>query len=157
MFDFIRNHNRVLFFVMVLLIFPSFAFFGVQGYSRFSDPSSAAVARVDGQKVTRAEWDAQHKKQIAQLRERAPNVDVKLFDTPEARRQTLDNLMRERVLFAAANRAHLQVASSAPRAAAPPGGALSAMPPSTWRSIRSWRTPASKLSVVRPPDSTIAL
>ena len=109
MFDFIRNHNRVLFFVMVLLIFPSFAFFGVQGYSRFSDPSSAAVARVDGQKVTRAEWDAQHKKQIAQLRERAPNVDVKLFDTPEARRQTLDNLMRERVLFAAANRAHLQV------------------------------------------------
>ena len=109
MFDFIRNHNRVLFFVMVLLIFPSFAFFGVQGYSRFSDPSSAAVARVDGQKVTRAEWDAQHKKQIAQLRERAPNVDVKLFDTPEARRQTLDNLVRERVLFAAANRAHLQV------------------------------------------------
>ena len=109
MFDFIRNHNRVLFFVMVLLIFPSFAFFGVQGYSRFSDPSSAAVARVDGQKVTRAEWDAQHKKQIAQLRERAPNVDVKLFDTPEARRQTLDSLMRERVLFAAANRAHLQV------------------------------------------------
>ena len=109
MFDFIRNHNRVLFFVMVLLIFPSFAFFGVQGYSRFSDPSSAAVARVDGQKVTRAELDAQHKKQIAQLRERAPNVDVKLFDTPEARRQTLDNLVRERVLFAAANRAHLQV------------------------------------------------
>ncbi len=109
MFEFIRNHNRVLFFVMVLLIFPSFAFFGVQGYSRFNDPSSVTVAKVDGQKVTRAEWDAQHKKQIEQLRERAPNVDVKLFDTPEARRQTLDNLVRERVLFAAANRGHLQV------------------------------------------------
>jgi peptidyl-prolyl cis-trans isomerase D len=109
MFEFVRTHNRLLFFVMVLLIFPSFAFFGVQGYSRFNDPSSAAVAKVDGQKITRAEWDAQHKRQVEELRQRAPGVDAKLFDTPEARRQTLDNLVRERVLFAAATRAHLQV------------------------------------------------
>jgi peptidyl-prolyl cis-trans isomerase D len=109
MFEFVRTHNRLLFFVMVLLIFPSFAFFGVQGYSRFNDPASAPVAKVDGQKISRAEWDAQHKRQIEQMRERAPNVDVKLFDTPEARRQTLDNLMSERVLFAAAARAHLQI------------------------------------------------
>ncbi|HET9976553.1 MAG TPA: SurA N-terminal domain-containing protein [Burkholderiaceae bacterium] len=109
MFEFVRTHNRLLFFVMVLLIFPSFAFFGVQGYSRFNDPASAEVARVDGQKITQAEWDAAHKRQIEQLRERAPGVDVKLFDTPEARQATLESLVRERVLFAAAAKSHLQV------------------------------------------------
>jgi peptidyl-prolyl cis-trans isomerase D len=109
MFEFVRTHNRLLFFVMVLLIFPSFAFFGVQGYSRFNDPSGAAVAKVDGQKISRAEWDALHKRQVEQIRERQPGIDVKLLDTPEARRQTLDNLVRERVLFAAAAHANLQV------------------------------------------------
>ncbi|HET9822520.1 MAG TPA: SurA N-terminal domain-containing protein [Burkholderiaceae bacterium] len=109
MFEFVRTHNRLLFFVLVLLIFPSFAFFGVQGYTRFNDPASAAVAKVDGQKITRAEWDAQHKRQVEEMRQRAPGVDVKLFDTPEARRQTLEALMRERVLFAAVARANLQV------------------------------------------------
>ena len=44
MFDFVRNHSRVLFFVMVLLIFPSFVFFGVQGYSQFKDASGATPA-----------------------------------------------------------------------------------------------------------------
>ncbi len=48
MFDFIRNHMRVLFFVMVLLIFPSFVFFGLQGYTQFNEASGMAVATVDG-------------------------------------------------------------------------------------------------------------
>ena len=34
MFDFFRKHTRVLQFLLVLLIFPSFVFFGIQGYSR---------------------------------------------------------------------------------------------------------------------------
>jgi peptidyl-prolyl cis-trans isomerase D len=112
MFEFVRTHNRLLFFVMVLLIFPSFAFFGVQGYSRFNDPASATVAKVDGQKITQAEWDAAHKRQIEQVRERAPGLDLKLFDTPEARKGALEALMRERVLFAAAARSHLQVSDA---------------------------------------------
>ena len=36
MFDFFRKHTRVLQFLLVLLIFPSFVFFGIQGYSGFS-------------------------------------------------------------------------------------------------------------------------
>ena len=35
MFDFVRSHTRLLQFLLVLLIFPSFVFFGVQGYSSF--------------------------------------------------------------------------------------------------------------------------
>mgnify|MGYP003414656374 CR=1 FL=1 len=109
MFDFIRNHNRVLFFVLVLLTFPSFVFFGVQGYSQFQDASGAAVAKVDGQKITRADWDAAHRRQIEQMRRQMPNLDAAMFDSPEVKRETLDNLLRERVLFAAASRAHFAV------------------------------------------------
>ena len=42
MFDFVRTHTRILQFVLVLLIFPSFVFFGIQGYSRFTDGGNAA-------------------------------------------------------------------------------------------------------------------
>jgi hypothetical protein len=37
MFDFVRTHSRLMLGLMVLLIFPSFVFFGIQGYSRFTD------------------------------------------------------------------------------------------------------------------------
>jgi peptidyl-prolyl cis-trans isomerase D len=109
MFDFIRHHSRVLFFVMVLLIFPSVVFFGVQGYTQFNDPAGAAVAKVDGQKISRAEWDAAHRRQAEQMRRQMPNLDAALFDSPVVKRETLDNLVRERVLLTAANRAHLAV------------------------------------------------
>lgn len=109
MFEFVRTHNRVLFFVLVLLIFPSFVFFGVQGYSGFNDESSVAVAKVDGQKVTRAEWDAAHQRQVEQARSRMPGLDPKFFDAPEVRRESLDAVVRERLLFAAAAKGHLTV------------------------------------------------
>lgn len=109
MFEFVRTHNRLLFFVLVLLIFPSFVFFGVQGYSRFNDEGTVPVARVDGQKITRADWDAEHRRQVEQARARMPGLDAKFFDAPEVRRETLDQLVRDRVLFAAAARAHLSV------------------------------------------------
>jgi peptidyl-prolyl cis-trans isomerase D len=106
MFDFVRTHSRIMFFVMVLLIVPSFVFFGVQGYTKFNDPSGAAVATVDGQKISKAEWDAAHRRQTEQMRRQMPDLDAAFFDSPEAKRQTLDGLVRDRVLLAAANRAH---------------------------------------------------
>jgi peptidyl-prolyl cis-trans isomerase D len=109
MFEFVRTHNRLLFFVLVLLIFPSFVFFGVEGYSRFNDETSTTVARVDGRKITRAEWDAEHRRQVEQARARMPGLDAAFFDSPEVRKETLEQLVRERVLFAAAMRGHLSV------------------------------------------------
>ena len=107
MFDFVRTHSRLMLALMVLLIFPSFVFFGIQGYSRFTDAASVTVAKVDGHAITRAEWDQAHQRQIERMRRQLPGVDVQLFDTPEARRQTLDAIVRERVLLAAANRMNL--------------------------------------------------
>ena len=43
---------------------PSFVFFGVQGYSRFSDESFAPVAEVSGRNITRNEWEQAHQRSI---------------------------------------------------------------------------------------------
>ena len=107
MFDFFRKHTRVLQFVLVLLIFPSFVFFGIQGYSRFTGGGNQAVAHVAGRGITQAEWDAAHQNQVERIRRQMPGADVKLFDTPEMKNQSLDALVRERVMLAAADKLHL--------------------------------------------------
>lgn len=107
MFDFVRKHTRLLQFILVLLIFPSFVFFGIQGYSRFTGGENETVAKVDGHNITRAEWDAAQRDQIERLRRQMPGLDVKLLDTPEMRLQVLEGLVRERTMLAAADKLHL--------------------------------------------------
>lgn len=103
MFDTVRNNSKVMMGLLFLLIIPSFVLFGVEGYSRFTD-SAAAVARVDGQKITRQEWDDAHKREVDRIRAQMPGVDPKLLDSPEARRATLDQLLNERLLAVAAQK-----------------------------------------------------
>lgn len=107
MFDFFRKHTRLLQFVLVLLVFPSFVFFGIQGYSRFTGGENASVAKVAGRGITQGEWEAVHRDQIERVRRQMPNVDVKMFDTPEMKRQSLEALVRERVMLAAADKLNL--------------------------------------------------
>ena len=107
MFDFFRKHTRVLQFLLVLLIFPSFVFFGIQGYSGFTGDASASVANVAGQSISRTEWEAAQREQIERVRRQMPNVDAKLFDTPEMKRQSLDAVIRERVMLVAADKLNL--------------------------------------------------
>ena len=107
MFDFFRKHTRVLQFLLVLLIFPSFVFFGIQGYSGFTGDANAAVAKVAGQSISRTEWEMAQREQIERVRRQMPNVDAKLFDTPEMKRQSLDAVIRERVMLVAADKLNL--------------------------------------------------
>ncbi|MES2716778.1 MAG: SurA N-terminal domain-containing protein [Pseudomonadota bacterium] len=109
MFDFVRKHNRLFLGLILLLILPSFVVFGIQGYSGMTEGANAAVAKVDGQKITQAEWDASHQDQAQRVRQQRPEIDPKLLDSPEARAQTLDALVRERVLAVAADKLHLAV------------------------------------------------
>ena len=109
MFEFFRRHTRALQFVLVLLIFPSFVFFGIQGYSRFAGAEAQAVAKVDGRPVTQAEWDAALREQLERAQRQMPGIDAKLFETPEMRQLSLEAVVRERVMLAAANKLHLVV------------------------------------------------
>ncbi len=105
MFEFVRKHTRILQFVLAILIVPSFVLFGIQGYSRFADGTNSTVAKVGGQNITQTELDAAHRRQIDMLRNQMPNIDVKLFDSPQMKRNTLDSLVREKVLLTAGEKA----------------------------------------------------
>ena len=107
MFDFFRKHMRVMQFALVLLILPSFVFFGIQGYSRFNEGGDATLATVAGQRITQAEFDAAHREQVERLRRQMPNIDARFFDSPEMRQRTLDEMVRERVTLAAAGKLEL--------------------------------------------------
>lgn len=109
MFDFVRKHNRLFLGLILLLILPSFVVFGIQGYSGMTSGGNATVAKVDGHKITQAEWDASHQEQAQRVRQQRPDIDPRLLDAPEARAQTLDALVRERVLATAADKLHLVV------------------------------------------------
>jgi len=107
MFEFIRTHSRLTLGFLLLLIIPSFVFFGVENYSRSTGGDNIEVAQIDGQAITRAEWNQVHQRYVERARRQSPTLDVMALDTPEARRDTLDGLLRERVLLAAARDLHL--------------------------------------------------
>lgn len=106
MFDFVRNNTKIMMGLLFLLIIPSFVMFGIEGYSRFND-KGVVVAKVNGNKIVQAEWDAAHKREVDRIRASMPNIDVKLFDTPEAKYATLERLVREQVIAAAAQKLQL--------------------------------------------------
>lgn len=106
MFDFIRKHTKITMWLLFLLIVPSFVLLGLNDHNR-SSGNSAAVARVDGRDITQAEWDAAHRNEVDRLRAAMPTIDIKLLDSPEARYATLERLVRDRVMAAAADKSHL--------------------------------------------------
>ena len=112
MFDFVRDNTRLMLGLLVLLIIPSFVFFGIEGYKGFNGPENQKVASVAGQKVTQAEWDAGHRQQVENLRRQVPNLDAALFDKPEARYESLEQLVRQRVLQAVVQKQHLAVSDA---------------------------------------------
>jgi peptidyl-prolyl cis-trans isomerase D len=107
MFEFVHKNARIMQFVLFLLIVPSFAFVGIDGYNRVLNAGSD-VAKVDGRGIKETELDAAYKNDIERIRAANPSVDVKLIDTPEAKYATLERLVRERVIGAAAQDAHFE-------------------------------------------------
>ncbi len=107
MFDFFRRHTRALQFILVLLIFPSFVFFGIQGYSRFTGSDNQTVAKVAGHNITQMEWDQAMRQQLERAQRQMPGVDAKLFESPEMKRLSLEALVRDRVMLTAAEKLHL--------------------------------------------------
>ena len=101
MFDFIRKHTKITMGLLFLLIVPSFILFGLDGYNKNADKGSV-VAKVDGQEIVQSEWDSAHLREVDRLKASMPSLDAKLLDSPEARYATLERLVRDRVLTAAA-------------------------------------------------------
>lgn len=105
MFEAIRKHSKFVMILLFLLIIPSFIFVGIdQNY--FSE-SSPTVARVDGNDIKQSDWDNAHRMESDQIRAANPGIDARLLDSPQARYATLERMVRDRVLVAAAQKMHL--------------------------------------------------
>ncbi|MET3915341.1 peptidyl-prolyl cis-trans isomerase D [Variovorax sp. OAS795] len=106
MFDFFRKYNKIVLIFLFLLIIPSFVLFGVERYQGSGDEK---VARVDGHNITRPEWDAQHRIETDRIRQQSPNVDAALLESDVIRYGTLERMVRDRVLAAAAAKSNVTV------------------------------------------------
>jgi len=106
MFEFVRAHTRLFQFILLLLILPSFAFVGMQGYTSMMGGANAGVASVDGRKITQAEWDVAQREQADRVRRQNPTIDAKQLDTPEVKYKALESLVTERTLKAAVEHQH---------------------------------------------------
>jgi peptidyl-prolyl cis-trans isomerase D len=100
MFEFVRNHNRVLQGALLVLILPSFVFFGIQGYDSFLS-EDGVVAKVGKQKITQTEWDAAVRTLAERTRAQSENVDPATFDTPQFKQRALDMLLRDYIMSTA--------------------------------------------------------
>ncbi|ADG15534.1 PpiC-type peptidyl-prolyl cis-trans isomerase [Paraburkholderia atlantica] len=117
MLDFFRNHQRLMMFMLILVILPGLGFVGIQGFRGFFD-ESANVASVNGHKITRVEYDDAMRQQIDRGRQMlGAQFDMKAFDTPERRREMLDGMIEQRVLADETQRLHLTASDDAVRRA----------------------------------------
>ncbi|RTQ31742.1 peptidyl-prolyl cis-trans isomerase [Variovorax gossypii] len=107
MFDTFRKYNKVVMIFLFLLIIPSFVFFGVERYQGFGRDEK--VARVEGHDITKPEWDQQHRVETDRIRQQSPNVDPTLLESDALRYATLERMVRDRVLAAAAAKANMTV------------------------------------------------
>jgi peptidyl-prolyl cis-trans isomerase D len=98
MFEYIRKHQRLMQILLAIIIVPSFVLVGVSSYES-GGATGAGVATVDGKSITQQEWDDAQRRQIDQARaQMGPQFDQKQFDTPEAKRAVLEQLVAERTL-----------------------------------------------------------
>ena len=107
MFEMLRKSGKPLYVVVFSLIILAFAASGLSGYESMFN-SGANVAKVDGRSIKDNELDAVYKSELERIRAANPTVDAKLIDTPEAKYATLERLVREKVIAAAARDAHFE-------------------------------------------------
>ncbi|MEC5216245.1 peptidyl-prolyl cis-trans isomerase D [Actimicrobium sp. GrIS 1.19] len=112
MFEFVRTHQRLMQFMLLLIIIPSFALVGLGSYKSFGDGENV-LAKVAGQPITQPEYDAAQREQMERFQQMfGAQFDAKMFDTPEARQGILDNLIAQRALAAEARHKNLSVSDA---------------------------------------------
>lgn len=102
MFDAIRKHQRLLQFVLLLLILPAFVFFGLSGYQGMMSPDTG-VGSVAGRPITQQDFDQAQRERLGQMRQMLGDaVDPAMLDTPAARTELLEGLIAQRAMAAQA-------------------------------------------------------
>lgn len=116
MFDFIRTHRRWMQLILLLLVVPAFAFFGIEGYVGFMSRDKE-LATVDGVAITQPEFDAARRARLEELRGvLGAQFDAQAIDTPVFRERLLNEMIDQRVIAAAAMQGRYSVSDEQLRA-----------------------------------------
>jgi peptidyl-prolyl cis-trans isomerase D len=107
MFDTVRKHQRILQLVLLLLIVPSFAFFGISSYSSFLDKETDLV-KINGKPITAQEVDSAAKRQAERV-----GGNAQIAQSLQFRQAILNELLQQRILGFAVNNLRLQVGKDA--------------------------------------------
>ncbi|MFA9274699.1 MAG: SurA N-terminal domain-containing protein [Candidatus Aquirickettsiella gammari] len=112
MFEYIRTHKRIMQGVLLVIIFPSFALFGVDSFMR-SREANTSVAKVAGQAISQQEFDQAMRNQLDRMKQAyGQNFDAQMLNTPEARQGVLDDLIARKVVTAESVKSQLTVTES---------------------------------------------
>ncbi|BDT75288.1 peptidylprolyl isomerase [Polynucleobacter sp. KF022] len=107
MFDTVRKHQRLLQFVLMLLIVPSFAFFGISSYSSFLDKETDLV-KINGKPITAQEVESAAKRQAERV-----GGNAQIAQSLQFRQAILNELLQQRILGYAVGDLRLQVGKEA--------------------------------------------
>ncbi|QWD91761.1 peptidylprolyl isomerase [Polynucleobacter sp. MWH-Braz-FAM2G] len=107
MFDTVRKHQKILQLILMLLIVPSFAFFGISSYSSFMDKETDLV-KVSGKPITAQEVDNAAKRQAERV-----GGNSQLAQSVQFRQAILNELVQQRIVGFAVNSLRLQVGKEA--------------------------------------------
>lgn len=98
MFDFIRSHQRLMQFVLLVLIVPSFALIGVSGYNTYVSGDHDLV-KVGDTAVTMQEFERARANQLRQMQESSPGgFDPAVLNNPAVRAALLESLVNSRLI-----------------------------------------------------------
>ncbi|OYY16086.1 MULTISPECIES: peptidylprolyl isomerase [unclassified Polynucleobacter] len=103
MFDSVRKHRKILQFVLMLFIVPSFALFGISSYSEFMDKETDLV-KVNGNPITLQEVDMAAKRQAERV-----GGNLQIAQSLPFRQAILNELLQQRILGFAVSDLRLQV------------------------------------------------
>jgi len=107
MFDTVRKHQKLMQFVLMLFIVPSFAFFGISSYSSFMDKETDLV-KINGKPITAQEVDNAAKRQAERV-----GGNPQIAQSFQFRQAILNELLQQRILGFAVNDLRLQVGKDA--------------------------------------------
>lgn len=113
MFEFIRNNQKIMQFVLLLFIAPAFALFGLEGYNTVSADANA-LAIVGDYPISQEEFDQVKRERIEEARAQSgDNFDPKVFESPEINRQLLDTLVLQYLLQQSVQKQYLTASDKA--------------------------------------------
>ena len=113
MFEWIQKNQRVSQIILALIILP-FAFFGIESFRARGGIDK--VASVAGRPVYRTEFDYQVRERQNEMRQMlGENYNAALFDTPEMRKNILDQIVNRRVIDEAVRQSHIVASADALR------------------------------------------